>query len=112
MYSRFAALPDAAQPLQRSQLIEALFTGIEIIRLRHIAPRLGVDAELAASLTALARGNSAAATAQLALIDRRLAVLADQDSVMPLPLQARSGILALSDVLTLYPTYFDAGAPA
>jgi uncharacterized membrane protein YccC len=112
MYSRLAVLPDQAQPLQRAQLVEAIFTGTEIICLRRIAPRLGVGTELAAALATLARGNSAAATAQLALIDRRLAVLADQDAAAPLPLEARSSILALSDVLTLYAPYFDAGAPA
>jgi uncharacterized membrane protein YccC len=112
MNSRLAVLPDEASPLQRAQLVAALFIGTEIVRLRPIAPRLGSGAQLAAALGALAQGNSMAATAQLALIDRRLALLADQESLAPLALRARSSILALSDALTLYAPYFDAGASA
>ena len=36
MYGRFAALPDQAQPLQRSQLMAAFSVGTEIIQLRRI----------------------------------------------------------------------------
>jgi uncharacterized membrane protein YccC len=112
MYSRFAVLPDEASPLQRAHLVAALFIGTVIIRLRDVAPRLGLDADLAAALAALADGNSAHATAQLARVDRRLALVADRDSLAPLALQARSNILALADALTLYASYFDAGEGA
>jgi uncharacterized membrane protein YccC len=112
MYSRLAVLPDDARPLQRAQLLAALFTGTEIIRLRRIAPRLGLGAELAAALAALAQDNSTTATARLALIDRRLALLTDQEAPAPLRLRARSSILALSDALTQHASYFDARAPA
>jgi uncharacterized membrane protein YccC len=37
IYGRLAALPDAAEPLQRSQLLAALAVGSEIIQLRRIA---------------------------------------------------------------------------
>ena len=73
MYGRLAALPDQAEPLQRSQLLAALSVGTEIIRLRRIAPRLGLGADLDAALAALAQGNSAIATARLARLDHRLA---------------------------------------
>jgi uncharacterized membrane protein YccC len=112
IYSRLAVLPDGAQPSQRAQLVAALFTGNEIIRLRRIAPRLGLGADLAAAFAALTQGNSTAATAQLALMDRGLAALADQESLAPLALRARASLLALSDALTQYSSYFDAGTPA
>jgi uncharacterized membrane protein YccC len=112
VYSRLAVFPDSARPLQRAQLIAALFIGTEIIRLRAIVPPLGLGAELTAALAALAQGNSAAATVQLAFIDRRLAGLADQESPPPLALRARSSILALCDALTQYAPHFDAGATA
>jgi uncharacterized membrane protein YccC len=112
VYSRLAVLPDGALLLQRAQLVTALFTGTEIIRLRRIAPRLGLGAELAAALAALAQDSSTTATAQLALIDRRLAPLAKQEALAPLALRARSSILALSDALTQHASYFDARAPA
>ena len=112
MYSRLAVFPDSAPPLQRAQLVAAMFIGIEIVRLRRIIPPLGLDAELTAALAALGQDNSTAATAQLALIDRRLAALADQESLAPLALRARSSLLALSDALFQYGPYFDAGVTA
>lgn len=112
MYSRLVVMPDGAQPLQRAQLIAALFTGIEITRLRRVAPRLGLGAEVAAALAIFAQHNSTTATAQLALIDHRLSVLADQESLAPLALRARSSILALVEALSQYPSYFDAGGSA
>ena len=59
MYGRFSALPDAAQPLQRSQLLAALSVGTEIIQLRRIARRIDLGSELDAALDAVARGDSA-----------------------------------------------------
>ena len=112
VYSRLAAFPDSAQPLQRAQLIVALLMGTEIIRLRAIVPPLGLVPELTAALAALAQDNGATATALLTLIDRRLASLADQESLAPLALHARSSLLALSDALAQYDPYFDAGATA
>jgi len=56
MYSRLAALPDQAEPLQRAQLLAALSVGTEIIRLRHMAPQLGLDCELDSVLKAPCAG--------------------------------------------------------
>ena len=66
MYGRLAALPDAAEPLQRSQLLAGLAVGTEIIQLRHFASSLGLGADLDLALEALARGNSAIAITRLA----------------------------------------------
>jgi uncharacterized membrane protein YccC len=60
MYGRLAALPDAAEPLQRPQLMAALAVGTEIIQLRHIAPQFGLGADLDAAL-----GSCAIATTRL-----------------------------------------------
>jgi Fusaric acid resistance protein family len=65
IYGRFAALPDAAEPLQRSQFLAALSVGNGIIQLRRIVRRLGLGSDLDASLEALARGNSAIAATRL-----------------------------------------------
>src|SRR6266850_1930975 len=65
MYGRIAVLPDAAQPLQRSQLLAALSVGTEIIQLRQITRLLGLEPELDVALKATARGDSAIATARL-----------------------------------------------
>jgi hypothetical protein len=105
MYGRLAVLPDAAEPLQRSQLVAALSVGNEIIQLRNIARRLDLGPELDAALEALARGDSAIATARLARFDDALAGRPGATA-----LRARGSILAMSEALTQHSAYFDAGA--
>jgi uncharacterized membrane protein YccC len=111
MYGRLAVLPDAAEPLQRSQLMAALSVGTEIIQLRHIATRLGLGSDLDAALEALAQGKSAVATTWLARLDDRLASSPGAGSGAPLALQARGSILAISEALIEHASYFDARAP-
>src|SRR5262245_2558485 len=112
MHSRIAALPDAADPLQRSQIMTALSVGSEIINLRRIAPQLGLGAELDAALAALAQGHSAAATARFAGLDRRLAALAESGPQAFLALRTRAMVLLVRDALVQHGAYFDAGEPA
>src|SRR6266478_1673437 len=95
MYGRFSALPDQAQPLQRSQLLAALSVGTEIIELRRIDRRLDLGLELDTALEAATRGDSALATARLARLDEALASRPGAAA-----LQARSSILAMSEALT------------
>jgi uncharacterized membrane protein YccC len=112
MHSRIAALPDAAEPLQRSQIMTALSVGSEIINLRRIAPQLGLGAELDAALADLAQGHSAAATARFAGLDRRLAALAESGSQAFLALRTRAMVLLVRDALVQHGAYFDAGEGA
>jgi len=112
MHSRIAALPDAADPLQRAQIVTALSVGNAIINLRRIAPRLGFGPELDAAFAALAEGDSAAANARLAALDRRLGSLPDSDPQAPLALRARALILGIGDALEQHRAYFDGGATA
>jgi uncharacterized membrane protein YccC len=110
MYGRLAALPDAVEPLQRSQLMAALAVGIETIQLRHIVPQLGLGADLDAALEALGRGDCAIAATGLTRLDERLASLPEGGAGASLALQARGSILAISEALVLHASYFDAGA--
>ena len=107
MYGRFAALPDQAQPLQRSQLMAAFSVGSEIIQLRHIASRLELDTALDSPLDALARGKSAIAVERFASVDR---VLASRSDANPAALRARGLILAISNALSQHAACFDARA--
>jgi uncharacterized membrane protein YccC len=111
VYGRLAVLPEQALPLQRSQLLAALSVGSEIIRLRGIAPRLGLGPDLEAALAAMAQGNSALATAGLARLDHLLAARPGAEPETELALRARSSILAIAEALTPHASYFDAGAP-
>jgi uncharacterized membrane protein YccC len=107
MYGRFSALPDQAQPLQRSQLMAAFSVGSKIIQLRHTAFRLELDTALDSALEALAEGQSAIAVERLASLDQ---VLAAPQDANPTALRARGLILAISEALTQHAACFDAGA--
>jgi uncharacterized membrane protein YccC len=109
IYGRLSAMPDAATPLQRAELLAALAVGSEIVRLRDTARRLGLGADLDPALAAVAQGNSANAIAHLAPLDATLAARGDAGPSMQAVLQARGSILLLSEVLTEHARYFDAG---
>ena len=106
VYSRLSVLPDAAAPLQRSELLAALSVGCEIIRLRNICHRLDLGSGLDEALELLVGGSSAAAVAKLANLDDALTVRPGT----PI-LRARAGLLAISEALTEHAAYFEAVAP-
>jgi hypothetical protein len=106
---RLVVMPDAAEPLQRSQLVAAVSVGNGIIQLRRIVLWLGLGSDLDAALEALAQGNSAIATTRLARLDNRLASLPGAGSAVSLALRARGSILAISEALDQHASYFDAG---
>jgi uncharacterized membrane protein YccC len=112
MYSRLAALPGQAEPLQRAQLLTALSVGTEVIHLRRIAPKLGLVSELDFALKALAQGNSVAAIAGLSALDERLALLGMGNQETSLVQRERGRVLAICDALDQHRCYFDAGASA
>ncbi|MGE0257252.1 MAG: FUSC family protein [Alphaproteobacteria bacterium] len=105
LYGRLSVLPDAATPLQRSQLVAAMSVGTKIIQLRRICHRFGLTPGLDEALGAFADGNGALAGARLADLDQLLAARPNG------ALRARSLILAISRTLTQHAAYFDAGAP-
>ena len=107
MYGRLSALPDAAEPVHRSQMLAALSVGTAIIQLRRIARRMDLGPELDAVLAALARGEIALATARLDRLDEALAARPGTAA-----LRARGSILAMTQVLTQHAAYFAAGEPA
>jgi hypothetical protein len=106
MYGRLSALPDAAQPLQRGEMLAAFSVGTAIIQLRRIGLRMYLGSELDAALEALRRGDVALATAHLGRLDDALAARPGAAA-----LRARGLILAISEVLAQHVAYFDAGAP-
>lgn len=108
LYSRLSVLAEEAEPVQRAQLVAALSVGTEIIRLRHLADRFDLGADLDRALEAVARGNSALAIERLAGVDPILAALPRAGPGRSVRLRARGSILAISEALAQYPSYFDA----
>jgi uncharacterized membrane protein YccC len=103
-YARLAAIPEQATPPQRAQLLAALSVGIEIMRLRPLAHRLDLGANLETALAVPAGGESATTTAGLIRLDEALA-----ERTEPQALHGRASILALTEVVPQYASYFDVG---
>ena len=108
MYGRFAALPDQAQPLQRSQLMAAFSVGTEIIQLRHIASRFDLDAQPSMRRSTPSRKATAPSRSHVLLSSTRRSPLVPAP---PQPSGARPASLQSPQALTQHAAYFDAGAP-
>jgi hypothetical protein len=102
MYGRLVALPDEAQPVQRSQMMAALFVATEIVRLR----RMDLGPALDAALDAVARGDVTTAAARLKGLDETLSA-----RLAAAALRVRGSILAMTEALTQHAAYFEAGVP-
>lgn len=106
---RLSAMPNEATPLQLAQLLAALSVGSEIIRLGHMAHRLGVDDDLKPALAAVAQGDGASATAHLADLDAALARRVGDRALTENVLRARSSIPVLSELLAQHADFFNGG---
>jgi uncharacterized membrane protein YccC len=109
VYGRLSAMPNEATLLQITQLLAALAVGYEIMRLRHMVHRLGLDADFEPALAALAQGDSARARAHLARLDAALAGRAGDRSLAETVLRARGSILVLLELLAQHADYLDGG---
>lgn len=108
-FRRFAAMPDAAEPLQRAWLLAALTAGSDIIVLRRLGDRsAGSLPRLEACLQAIAEGRVDAAVRALANLESGLVEAAD-----PLRrrsrLRARSASTTLRETLQAHERYFSYG---
>ncbi|HTO78347.1 MAG TPA: FUSC family protein, partial [Methylocystis sp.] len=109
LFGRLAAMPEAAAPVQRAELLSALAAGAEIIRLRGVGASLGAGSAFEPALAALAQGKSAVATAQLSLVGALLHPRpgAGVEAEASLALKARASILAITCGLSEHASYFD-----
>ncbi len=108
LYGRLSVLPAGATSEDRARLMGALTVGVEIIHLRDFAGTAGFGVGLAAALAAVAEGDSDSAIRHLGRLE---SILAEHSGDAPLRMRARAGILAMSEALTQYSSYFDAKEP-
>jgi uncharacterized membrane protein YccC len=111
-YSRLSVVPESVDLLQAGRLAAALSVGKGIIRLRRIARRFGLDAEVREAMDAIAAGRSAEAIQALDRFDRALAALPPSLPGVGPRLRARATTLSVADALTQHASYFDAKVPA
>jgi uncharacterized membrane protein YccC len=105
--ARLLAMPEQAEPAERSQLVAAVAVGKDIVRCRAVAPRFVPGAAVDAALQALAEGRSGEAMERLKDIDRLLAALPRSEAASRIVLRLRASILAISGQLSEYAPYFD-----
>jgi uncharacterized membrane protein YccC len=110
MHARLVALPDAAEPLERAQLVAALSAGTAIIRLERLTGRLCLGGGLAPALGAVARGRTGLAIEELARLDVTLSNTRSCGRLPRLVAHARASVLALSEVLRQHRIYFECGS--
>lgn len=108
IFGRLSALPESVELLQAARLAAALSVGRQVIRLRRIAGRFGLDDALAPAIAALASGDAAAARRALDRFDQALAAVPDATPAARLRLRARGTTRALADTLNQHDSYFSA----
>ena len=102
--ARLIALPDEAEPIERSHMASALAVGARILRLREVAPRFVSAAALESALAPIADGRVGPALEALAALDRELTAAAPQARIA---LRLRAAALAISEELAAYPEFFE-----
>jgi uncharacterized membrane protein YccC len=107
LYSRIAALPNEAEPVDRAILVTVLAVGRDFVSLQGSAARLGCARELEAALGHFSSGDCRATLIQFEAADRRLAALAGN---RPATMRARAQILVIRDALADRCAYFETGA--
>jgi uncharacterized membrane protein YccC len=107
VYGRLSAMPDRADLQYAAQLAAALLVGAEIFRLRRVAARFYLDADLQAALQAISIGDSTCAIAGLDRFDAILAALPPDAPGAKLRLHARGTTRAISEALARHSSYFD-----
>jgi uncharacterized membrane protein YccC len=105
---RLCAIPDSVDLLQGARLAAALSVGSEIIRLRRIAQRFALDADLEAVMAAIAAGDSAAAIQALDRFDQALADIPAARPGARLRLHGRGTIRSMIDSFIQHASYFNA----
>jgi uncharacterized membrane protein YccC len=106
--ARLSAIPDSVDTLQAARLTTALSVGTEIIRLRQVAHRFGVDRELAPAMAAIAAGDSSAAIRALSCFEDTLAAVPAERSGAGPRWRARGTVRSITDSLIEHDSYFDA----
>jgi uncharacterized membrane protein YccC len=112
MYGRLSAMPDKADPVQRTLLIASLTVGSEITQLRRLAKLLPLDPELSDALGALAAGRTQAAFSHFKALDQRLASFSGREADTRLALRARARLIAITEALSQHCSFFDGGEAA
>jgi hypothetical protein len=107
VYARLTAMPEDAEPVQRSYLVAALSVGIQIIRFQRLSRHGRIGAELSDIETSLAIGDLPRLRDVLDKVDREIAAVPEARPGAPARLRARSALLAIREAVDRQSEYFE-----
>jgi uncharacterized membrane protein YccC len=107
VYRRLADMPSTVGAGQLARFVATLSMGSTIIRLRRLARRFKMDAEIDTAFAAVAAGKSGTAMAYLAPIERMFRENSSAAAEGTARLRASGGVRAMSQTLSRYGSYFD-----
>ena len=107
IYARLVAMPETAEPVQRSYLVTTLAIGTQLIRLSRIAARGQIGVELSQVRQSLAAGDIDMLRSTIRHLDQDIAAVPDTAPGGRGRLRARAALLAIGDAVRNHREYFE-----
>jgi uncharacterized membrane protein YccC len=107
IFARMIAMPETAEPIQRSYLVTTLTVGIQLIRLGRIAARGPIGADLWKMRESLAAGDIDALRGALRRLDEDMAAVSNSVPGARGRVRARAALLAIGDAARSHREYFE-----
>jgi uncharacterized membrane protein YccC len=106
IYARLTAMPEEAEPVQRSYLVATLSVGWQLIRLQRLSRHGRIGAEISEVQTSLAAGDLPKLKAVLDEIDREIAAIPNAATGARGRIRARAALRAIGDAVNRQNEYF------
>jgi uncharacterized membrane protein YccC len=106
IYGRLIAMPEEAEPIQRSYLVSVLSVGLQVIRLQRLSRHGRIGAEISDIQASLAAGDLPKLRAVLDAADKEIASIPDTRQGARGRLRARSALLAVGAAVNRQSEYF------
>jgi uncharacterized membrane protein YccC len=107
IYGRLIAMPEEAEPVQRSYLVSVLSVGLQVIRLQRLSRHGRIGAEISDIQASLAAGDLPKLRAVLHALDHEIASIPDTQRGARGRLRARSALLAIGEAVNRQSEYFE-----
>lgn len=107
IYGRLIALPEEAEPVQRSYLVSVLSVGLHVIRLQRLSRHGRIGAEISDIQASLAAGDLPKLRVALDALDQEIASIPDTRRGARGRLRARSALLAIGETVNRQNEYFE-----
>jgi uncharacterized membrane protein YccC len=107
IYTRLTALPEEAEPIQRSYLVAALSVGLQVIRLQRLSRRGRIGIEISALLASLAAGDLPKLRLALDAFSREIASVPDSQPGAHRRLRARASLRGIGEAVDRRSEYFE-----